>query len=209
MNKFINVLMFLGIILGVQFNSFAQIEVITPYNPDVNGDSLIGLPDLLHILPLYGQEFNAESINIDSLCGLNNSFSNTKNVCLIGNGPASGGANWYFYLGTHNCSTVLYNKLTEQSRAKVMRLPVTGNYEGREIHFVGTSTSWQQGQPIRIEYFENGAWTVLAELPYNADQRALGEQWSWLHYVKAVFTNDQWTWIQGESIEVPYNQNFE
>ena len=179
-----------------------------PYNPDSNADSLISLPDFLNLIPLYGQEFNVENINIDSICGLNNSLSNTRNVCLVGNGN-NGSPEWYFYLGTHNCSTVLYNKNAEQGRDLVMRLPVNSNYEGKEIHFVGTSSSWTQGQPIRIEYFENGAWSILAELPYNADQRALGEQWILHNYVKAVYLNSQWTWVQDASTTIPYNENLE
>lgn len=39
--------------------------VVLPYNPDANQDSVIGAPDLLEILPLFGNEFTPGEVLID------------------------------------------------------------------------------------------------------------------------------------------------
>jgi hypothetical protein len=46
--------------------SFAQ-TVIIPYNPDINGDNLIGAADLLDFLPAFGFDFEPGTVQIDGL----------------------------------------------------------------------------------------------------------------------------------------------
>ena len=43
----------------------SQDVFMTPYNPDVNADSVISTPDLLGFLPLFGTEFAAAEMTID------------------------------------------------------------------------------------------------------------------------------------------------
>jgi hypothetical protein len=46
--------------------SNAQETVGAPYNPDSNADSLINVPDILSIIPLFGQEFLPSEDDLDS-----------------------------------------------------------------------------------------------------------------------------------------------
>ena len=45
----------------------AQIEIDYPYNPDSDGDELIGTVDLLSLLSVFGMEFDLDSIYIDGI----------------------------------------------------------------------------------------------------------------------------------------------
>ena len=59
-------LLSLGLTLfSAGFSSFGQ--VIYPYNPDGNADTLIGVSDLQDVLSVYGTSFIAEEISIDSI----------------------------------------------------------------------------------------------------------------------------------------------
>jgi microcystin-dependent protein len=55
----------------------AQLEVVYPYNPDGNADSMISAPDLLDLLPIFGGAFTPEEVTVDGeslgnvLLGLN------------------------------------------------------------------------------------------------------------------------------------------
>ena len=42
----------------------AQVEVVYPYNPDGNADSVISAPDLLDLLPIFGGTFTPQEIMI-------------------------------------------------------------------------------------------------------------------------------------------------
>ena len=43
----------------------AQVEVVYPYNPDGNADSVISAPDLLDLLPIFGGPFTPEEITVN------------------------------------------------------------------------------------------------------------------------------------------------
>ena len=43
----------------------AQVEVVYPYNPDGNADSVISAPDLLDLLPIFGGTFTPEEITVN------------------------------------------------------------------------------------------------------------------------------------------------
>jgi uncharacterized protein YjbI with pentapeptide repeats len=43
----------------------AQLEVVYPYNPDGNADSVISAPDLLDLLPIFGGSFTPEEITVN------------------------------------------------------------------------------------------------------------------------------------------------
>ena len=45
----------------------AQIEIDYPYNPDSDGDEVIGTVDLLSLLSVFGMEFDLDSIYIDGI----------------------------------------------------------------------------------------------------------------------------------------------
>ena len=45
----------------------AQLQVDYPYNPDIDEDSIIGTVDLLELLVHFGNEFDIDGIQIDSL----------------------------------------------------------------------------------------------------------------------------------------------
>ena len=48
------------------FCTIASAQTVTlPYNPDANQDSVIGSPDLLEFLPLFGNEFTPGEVLID------------------------------------------------------------------------------------------------------------------------------------------------
>jgi hypothetical protein len=44
----------------------AQVEVVYPYNPDVEPDGYIGVNDLLALLPIFGQEFEVATVDSDT-----------------------------------------------------------------------------------------------------------------------------------------------
>ena len=56
----------LALLLFVPSLCFAQ-SVTVPYNPDANGDSAIGAPDLLEFLPHFGGFFTPEEVLIDGM----------------------------------------------------------------------------------------------------------------------------------------------
>lgn len=43
----------------------AQVEVVYPYNPDGNADSVISAPDLLDLLPIFGGQFTPQEITVN------------------------------------------------------------------------------------------------------------------------------------------------
>ena len=45
----------------------AQIEIDYPYNPDSDGDEIVGTEDLLSLLSVFGMEFNLDSIYVDGV----------------------------------------------------------------------------------------------------------------------------------------------
>ena len=47
------------------FAAAAQVEVVYPYNPDGNADSVISAPDLLDFLPIFGGTFTPEEITVN------------------------------------------------------------------------------------------------------------------------------------------------
>ena len=151
---------------------------------------------------LTQQEALLDSLLAEQLCV--NQIA--TDVCEIGGGGNYTYQEYHYYLGGHNCRTVLYNKNAEQSRDLVMHLPVNDNCDGDEVHFIGTSTSTYQGQPIRIEFWNGNEWAVLASLPYNGDQWGVGEQYGRLAFVKARYEDGQWYWVQNASFDVPFNQ---
>ena len=56
----------LACLISVSFS--AQEQVITyPYNPDVDTDSLIAIPDILDLLVLFGNEFIPEPVTVDGV----------------------------------------------------------------------------------------------------------------------------------------------
>lgn len=44
----------------------AQVDVVYPYNPDVEPDGHIGVNDLLALLPIFGQEFEVSVVDNDT-----------------------------------------------------------------------------------------------------------------------------------------------
>jgi hypothetical protein len=54
----------LVLLLGAVSLASAQ-TVVPPYNPDANGDSAIGAPDLLGLLPLFGTYFTPGEVMVD------------------------------------------------------------------------------------------------------------------------------------------------
>ena len=48
-------------------DSLPTLVVDYPYNPDSNGDQLIGSADLVHFLPVYEDGFQPQSIMVDSI----------------------------------------------------------------------------------------------------------------------------------------------
>jgi len=53
------------VIAALSFNAFSQGIPQLPYNPDENGDGLIGVPDLQGLLSLYSLEFNSAILSDD------------------------------------------------------------------------------------------------------------------------------------------------
>lgn len=47
------------------FAADGQVEVVYPYNPDGNADSVISAPDLLDLLPIFGGTFTPEEITVN------------------------------------------------------------------------------------------------------------------------------------------------
>jgi hypothetical protein len=47
------------------FAAAGQVEVVYPYNPDGNADSVISAPDLLDLLPIFGGTFTPEEITVN------------------------------------------------------------------------------------------------------------------------------------------------
>ena len=45
--------------------ALSQSSIVLPYNPDANADSVIGSPDLLEFLPLFGEEFVPSEVMVD------------------------------------------------------------------------------------------------------------------------------------------------
>ena len=53
------------VIAALSLNAFSQGIPQLPYNPDENGDGLIGVPDLQALLAQYGLEFNSAVLSED------------------------------------------------------------------------------------------------------------------------------------------------
>ena len=54
------------LLLMIGFGAFAQIDFNLPWNPDSNGDNLIGVIDLQSFLSVYNTEFEESQFNADS-----------------------------------------------------------------------------------------------------------------------------------------------
>ena len=54
------------VIAALSLNAFGQGIPQLPYNPDENGDGLIGVPDLQALLAQYGLEFNSAVLSEDA-----------------------------------------------------------------------------------------------------------------------------------------------
>jgi len=54
------------LIAALSLNAFSQGIPQLPYNPDENGDGLIGVPDLQALLAQYGLEFNSAVLSEDA-----------------------------------------------------------------------------------------------------------------------------------------------
>ena len=54
------------LIAALSLNAFGQGIPQLPYNPDENGDGLIGVPDLQGLLSQYGLEFNSAVVSDDA-----------------------------------------------------------------------------------------------------------------------------------------------
>jgi len=54
------------VIAALSLNAFGQGIPQLPYNPDENGDGLIGVPDLQGLLSQYGLEFNSAVVSDDA-----------------------------------------------------------------------------------------------------------------------------------------------
>lgn len=52
------------LVMSFTWAANAQTDQTPPYNPDSNADSLISLPDILQFLPLYGEEFIPDSLDM-------------------------------------------------------------------------------------------------------------------------------------------------
>ncbi|MDA0568676.1 MAG: T9SS type A sorting domain-containing protein [Bacteroidetes bacterium] len=59
-------LLFTLLIAALSLNAFSQGIPQLPYNPDENGDGLIGVPDLQGLLSQYGLEFNSAVVSDDA-----------------------------------------------------------------------------------------------------------------------------------------------
>jgi hypothetical protein len=59
-------LLFTIVIAALSLNAFSQGIPQLPYNPDENGDGLIGVPDLQGLLSQYGLEFNSAVVSDDA-----------------------------------------------------------------------------------------------------------------------------------------------
>ena len=57
---------FTTLLLMVGFGTFAQVNFNLPWNPDSNGDNLIGVVDLQSFLSVYNTEFEQTQFNADS-----------------------------------------------------------------------------------------------------------------------------------------------
>lgn len=55
----------LALMLVLSSVASAQVEVVYPYNPDGNADSVISAPDLLDLLPIFGGSFTPEEITVN------------------------------------------------------------------------------------------------------------------------------------------------
>jgi hypothetical protein len=64
----------------------AQETIGAPYNPDSNADSLINLPDMLSILPLFGQPFLPSEDDLDSENEIQSLYLTDDTLYLIPNG---------------------------------------------------------------------------------------------------------------------------
>jgi hypothetical protein len=64
----------------------AQEEIGAPYNPDVNADSLINLPDMLGVLPLFGQPFLPSEDDLDSTNEIQSLYLSGDTLYLIPDG---------------------------------------------------------------------------------------------------------------------------
>ena len=55
-----------ALLFSITLNAFGQGIPQLPYNPDENGDGLIGVPDLQALLAQYGLEFNSAVLSEDA-----------------------------------------------------------------------------------------------------------------------------------------------
>ena len=81
------------VIAALSLNGFSQGIPQLPYNPDENGDGVIGVPDLQTFLAYYGTEFSAailaEDLNTAVLYVGNMGYLKCRSTCASLSGPWS------------------------------------------------------------------------------------------------------------------------
>ena len=81
------------VIAALSLNGFSQGILQLPYNPDENGDGVIGVPDLQTFLAYYGTEFSAailaEDLNTAVLYVGNMGYLKCRSTCASLSGPWS------------------------------------------------------------------------------------------------------------------------
>lgn len=147
--------------LCVTFSLTAQVDGFQlPYNPDIEPDGYIGVSDVLALLPLYGQEFDAAiSLNSDS----------TSLMTLGGNGSSIGcyevcsqlGSAWtlakYSDLGVHwsfvqaNSTSYAWTRSWREHEGFV-GLPLAVHTSGDETGDVATISGWVTGDCFCVSH---------------------------------------------------------
>ena len=97
----------LVLLLGVVSLASAQ-TVVPPFNPDANGDSAIGAPDLLGLLPLFGTYFTPGEVMVDGQtlteyidaleAAAANATSDTVAIPMV---PGAAPGQMFYWDGTH------------------------------------------------------------------------------------------------------------
>jgi len=127
------------LIAALSLNAFSQGIPQLPYNPDENGDGLIGVPDLQALLAQYGLEFNSAVLSDDAQSAIVYMGEMAHPVCNLACDNLPG----FWHMSTLDDLALVWDEVNSGSTTTWINYPKEGaNYSGNDVrayHFFGTS----------------------------------------------------------------------
>lgn len=157
------------------------------WDPDYNGDSIIGVDDLLGLLSLFGFEGPTPAFN---------SIQNSCHIFISDFGYQSDQSNYHYDIPdtcSHAIVTCAYGSsypVNVEDRAKI-RLPESGVFEGQKI-FMFRTADYAQPYSFEVQHLVDGYWITLTLI--QEDNGPGNQNWD------SPLSNKVFTWIDNEWI---------